>query len=47
MNGNLVSYNQAFTKQYGYNEQDFKKPFLDVSLKMKHLNENNILKKLS
>ena len=29
-NGNLVSYNQAFSKQYGYNEQDFKEPFLDI-----------------
>ncbi|MFJ8064732.1 EAL domain-containing protein [Psychrobacillus sp. NPDC096426] len=27
--GNLVSYNQAFFKQYGYNEQDFIEPFLD------------------
>ncbi len=30
MNGNLVSYNQAFAKQYGYNVNDFTKPFLDV-----------------
>jgi diguanylate cyclase (GGDEF)-like protein/PAS domain S-box-containing protein len=33
MNGNLITYNQAFAKQYGYNEQDFNKPFLDVFIK--------------
>ena len=31
--GNLISYNQSFTKQYGYTKQDFKRPFLDVFLK--------------
>ena len=44
-NGNIISYNQAFAKQYGYNEQDFKKPFLEFSLKMNSLKINNILKK--
>ena len=33
INGNLVTYNQAFAKQYGYDEQDFNKPFLDVFIK--------------
>ena len=33
MNGNLITYNQAFSKQYGYTEQDFNKPFLDVFIK--------------
>ena len=32
-NGNLVSFNEAFSKQYGYKEQDFKEPFLDVFIK--------------
>lgn len=33
--GNIVSYNQVFTRQYGYNEQDLKEPFLDILLKEK------------
>ena len=30
MNGNLISFNQAFAKQFGYDKDDFDKPFLDV-----------------
>ena len=33
MYGNLLTYNQAFAKQYGYIEQDFNKPFLDIFIK--------------
>jgi len=33
IDGNLLAFNQAFAKQYGYNEEDFKKPFLDILLK--------------
>lgn len=32
-NGNIVSCNQAFIEQFGYAEQDFNKPFLDILLK--------------
>lgn len=32
-NGHAVSYNQVFTTQYGYSEEDFKRPFLDLLLK--------------
>ena len=35
--GNLISFNQAFSKQYGYGEQDFKEPFLNVFIKNKSL----------
>ncbi len=48
INGNLITYNQAFTKQYGYTEQNFNKPFLDVFIKdekleHKHYFEHAIL----
>ena len=33
INGNPFFYNQAFTIQYGYDERDFKKPFLEVFIK--------------
>ena len=50
MNGKLVSYSHAFAKQYGYNEQDFNKPFLDLFIKFetyeqKHFFEKAILGK--
>ncbi len=45
MNGYLVSYNQAFAKQYGYNEQDFKKPFLDVFIKYETFEQKNYFEK--
>ncbi len=44
-NGNLVSFNQAFSKQYGYNEQDFKKPFLDVFIKNETFEKNQYFEK--
>ena len=46
-NGNLVSFNQAFSKQYGYNEQDFKEPFLDVFIKNETFGKNNFSKRPS
>ena len=45
MNGNLVSYNQTFAKQYGYNEQDFKKPFLDVFIKYETFEQKQFFEK--
>ena len=45
MNGNLVTYNQAFAKQYGYNEQDFDKPFLDVFIKYETLEQKQFFEK--
>ena len=45
MNENLVSYNQAFAKQYGYNEQDFYKPFLDVFIKYETFEQKQFVKK--
>lgn len=32
-NGKVVSYNQAFIKQFGYDKQDFKESFFDVFIK--------------
>ena len=32
-NGHVVSYNQAFLKQYGYEEEEFDQPFFDLLLK--------------
>jgi diguanylate cyclase (GGDEF)-like protein/PAS domain S-box-containing protein len=45
MNGNLVSYNQAFAKQYGYNKQDFKKPFLDIFIKYETVEQKHFFEK--
>ena len=45
MNGNLITYNQAFAKQYGYNEQDFKKPFLDVFIKYETCEQKQFFEK--
>ncbi|WP_342433232.1 EAL domain-containing protein [Neobacillus sp. FSL H8-0543] len=45
MNGNLVSHNQAFAKQYGYTESDFNKPFLDVFIKYETLEQKEFFKK--
>ncbi|WP_111438846.1 PAS domain-containing protein [Psychrobacillus insolitus] len=39
-NGNLVSNNQAFSNQYGYNEQDFKEPFLDIFIPYETFEKN-------
>jgi diguanylate cyclase (GGDEF)-like protein/PAS domain S-box-containing protein len=43
--GNLVSYNHAFAKQYGYIEQDFTKPFLDVFIKYETIVEKHFFEK--
>ena len=32
-NGHLIAFNVVFVQQYGYEEKDFKKPFLDAFLK--------------
>ncbi len=45
INGHLVSYNQAFAQQYGYNEQDFKKPFLDVFIKYETFEQKQFFEK--
>ena len=45
MNGNLVTYNQVFAKQYGYNEGDFTKPFLDVFIKYETLEQKHFFDK--
>lgn len=45
INGHLVSYNQAFALQYGYNEQDFNKPFLDVFIKYETFNQKQFFEK--
>ena len=44
-NGNLVSFNEAFSKQYGYKEQDFKEPFLDVFIKNETFEKNQFFEK--
>ena len=44
-NGNLVSFNEAFSKQYGYNEQDFKEPFLDVFIKNETFEKKHFFEK--
>src|SRR6478609_5585343 len=43
--GNLVSFNEAFSKQYGYKEQDFKEPFLDVFIKNETFEKNQFFEK--
>ncbi|MEH7254539.1 EAL domain-containing protein [Neobacillus niacini] len=45
INGNFVSYNDTFAKQYGYNKHDFKKPFLDVFFKRKTFKEKQAFEK--
>ncbi|MDR7238777.1 EAL domain-containing protein [Neobacillus drentensis] len=45
INGNFVSYNDTFAKQYGYNKQDFKKTFLDVFFKSETFKEKRAFEK--
>ena len=45
MNGNLVSFNEVFSKQFGYKEQDFKEPFLDVFIKNETFEKNHFFEK--
>ena len=43
--GHLVSFNEAFSKQYGYKEQDFEEPFLDVFIKNETGEKNHFFEK--
>ena len=45
VNGNLVSFSQAFTQQYGYHEQDFDKPFLDIFIQNGTFQQKQFFKK--
>lgn len=46
VNGNSLSFNEVFTKQFGYTEGDFKEPFLEVFTKSDIIDPKKIMEKV-